>query len=163
MKNVGKTIPNWFLVRQIFQSLVLCACFVYRYLSLLYFYFVCSSLIYRFWLPLWYLQTHLIIFNRKSDELKINLVWSCLHFSCTIDDFNFSILILIDWLIVWCIVLTLSLFQLCRGVLVIQLYEDSKRMFVWYTTNSRNDYTDHFAHKKVKHWEVKIVNGTWKM
>jgi hypothetical protein len=53
----------------------------YRYLSLLYFYFVCSSLIYRFWLPLWYLQTHLIIFNRKSDELKINLVWSCLHFS----------------------------------------------------------------------------------
>jgi len=29
-------------------------------------------------------------------------------------------------------VLTLALVQLCRGVFVIQLYEDSKRMFVWY-------------------------------
>jgi hypothetical protein len=38
----------------------------------------------------WYLQTRPIIFNIKSDELKINLVWSYLHFTCSIDDFNFS-------------------------------------------------------------------------
>ena len=53
---------NWLIVT---QSLVLCVCFVDRCLSFcpLYFghYFVCFSLIYRFWLPLWYLQILLII------------------------------------------------------------------------------------------------------
>jgi hypothetical protein len=43
------------------RSLVLCVCFVDRYLSFYAFSFghcvVCSSSIYGFWLPLWYLQT----------------------------------------------------------------------------------------------------------
>jgi hypothetical protein len=43
------------------RSLVLCVCFVDRCLSFCTFSFglfvVCSSLMYRFWLPLWYLQT----------------------------------------------------------------------------------------------------------
>ena len=45
------------------RSLVLYECFVDRYLSFSTFSFghcvVCSSSIYGFWLPLWYLQTHL--------------------------------------------------------------------------------------------------------
>jgi hypothetical protein len=44
------------------RSLVLCVCFVDRCLSFCSFSFghcvVCPSSIYRFWLPLWYLQTH---------------------------------------------------------------------------------------------------------
>ena len=50
------------------RSLVLCACFVYRCLPLCHFSFghciVCSSSIYEFWLPLWYLQT--LLKNRKG-------------------------------------------------------------------------------------------------
>ena len=46
------------------RSLVLCVCFVDRCLSFCTFTFghcfVCSSSIYRFWLPLWYLQTILM-------------------------------------------------------------------------------------------------------
>jgi len=84
------------------QSLVLCVCFVYRCLSFCTFCFghcvVCSSSIYGFCLLLWYLQTRPIILNRKSDELKINLIWSYLYFSCSIDDFNFSMLTLFFWL-----------------------------------------------------------------
>ena len=43
----------------IIRSLVLCVCFVDRCLSFCTFghCVVCSSSIYRFWLPLWYLQT----------------------------------------------------------------------------------------------------------
>jgi hypothetical protein len=48
------------------RSLVLCVCFVDRYLSFCTFSFghcvVCSSSIYGFWLPLWYLQTLLTFF-----------------------------------------------------------------------------------------------------
>ena len=79
------------------QSLVLCVCFIYSCLSFCTFSFghcvVCSSSIYGLWLPLWYLQTRPIILNRKSDNLNINLVWSYLHFSCSIDDFNHSMFI----------------------------------------------------------------------
>ena len=43
------------------QSLIVCICFVYRSLCFCTFYFghcvVCSSSIYEFWLPLWYVQT----------------------------------------------------------------------------------------------------------
>jgi len=48
----------------VIQSLVLCVCFVDRWLFFCTFSFghcvVCSSSIYGFWLPLWYLQTLLI-------------------------------------------------------------------------------------------------------
>ena len=47
------------------RSLVLCVCFVDRYLSFCTFSFghcvVCSSSIYGFWLPLWYLLTLLVL------------------------------------------------------------------------------------------------------
>jgi hypothetical protein len=49
------------------RSLVLCVCFVDRCLSFCTFSFrhcvVCSSSIYGFWLPIWYLQTLLTIFH----------------------------------------------------------------------------------------------------
>jgi hypothetical protein len=48
-------------------SLVLCVCFVDRCLSFCFFTFVhcvvCPSSIYGFWLPLWYLQTLLIVYG----------------------------------------------------------------------------------------------------
>jgi hypothetical protein len=79
------------------QSLVLCVCFIYSCVSFCTFSFghcvVCSSSIYGLWLPLWYLQTSTIILNRQSDNLNINLVWCYLHFSCSMDDFNFSMFI----------------------------------------------------------------------
>jgi len=55
--------PTRFLVGFVLldRSLVLCVCFVDRCLSFCTFSFghcfVCSSSIYRFWLPLWYIQT----------------------------------------------------------------------------------------------------------
>jgi len=59
--------PDFSRVR-VTRSLVLCVCFVDRCLSLwtLSFghYVVCSSSIYGFWLPLWYLQTLLITILR---------------------------------------------------------------------------------------------------
>jgi hypothetical protein len=52
------------------RSLVLCVCFVDRCLSFCSLSFghciVCSSSIYRFWLPLWYLQTLLIEYEYKK-------------------------------------------------------------------------------------------------
>jgi hypothetical protein len=54
-----------FIVVRITQSLALCVCFVDRCLSLCTLSFchcvVCSSSIYGFWLPLWYLQIVLVI------------------------------------------------------------------------------------------------------
>jgi hypothetical protein len=53
--------PPVFSGVRVTRSLVLCVCFVDRCLSFCLFSFghcvVCSSSIYRFWLPLWYLQT----------------------------------------------------------------------------------------------------------
>ena len=53
--------PSVFTGVRVTRSLVLYVCFVDRCLSFCTFYFghcvVCSSLIYGFWLPLWYLQT----------------------------------------------------------------------------------------------------------
>ena len=54
------------------RFLVLCVCFVDRFLSFCTFSFghcvVCSSSIYGFWLPLWYLQT---LFTVNLEKLKV--------------------------------------------------------------------------------------------
>ena len=59
--------PEVFSGVRVTRSLVLYVCFVDRCLSFCAFSFdhcvVCSSSIYGFWLPLWYLQTLQIIFN----------------------------------------------------------------------------------------------------
>jgi hypothetical protein len=63
--------PLVFDVICVTRSLVLYVCFVDRCLSFCTFSFsrcvVCSSLIYGFWLPLWYLQTLLISTSSLSD------------------------------------------------------------------------------------------------
>ena len=68
------------------RSLVLCVCFVNLCLSFCHFYFghcvVCSSSIYGFWLPLWYLQTRLPKSNRKIAEREGNLI-ALTHISTT--------------------------------------------------------------------------------
>ena len=55
------TLGSGFIGVRVTRSLVLCVCLVDRCLSFSPFCFghcvVCSSSIYRFWLPLWYLQT----------------------------------------------------------------------------------------------------------
>jgi hypothetical protein len=60
--------PPVFSGVRVSRSLVLCVCYVDRYLSFCAFSFdhcvVCSSSIYWFWLPLWYLQTRLNKFTR---------------------------------------------------------------------------------------------------
>jgi hypothetical protein len=70
------------------RSLVLCVCFGDRCLSFCTFFFthcvVCSSSIYRFWLPLWYLQT---LLSTKTQLFPLNvsmgdsLSWKV--YSCT--------------------------------------------------------------------------------
>ena len=56
------------------RSLVLYVCFVDRFLSFCTFSFdhcvVCSSSIYRFWLPLWYLQTLLVNFSQVYHRIS---------------------------------------------------------------------------------------------
>jgi hypothetical protein len=66
------------------RSLVLCVCFVDRCLSFCTFsfghYVVCSSSIYWFWLPLWYLQTILndsVLFCIFSNRYRITLRIVC--------------------------------------------------------------------------------------
>jgi hypothetical protein len=67
--------PPVFSAVRLTRSLVLYVCFVDRCLSFCTFYFghyvVCSSSIYGFWLPLWYLQTLLI--NLKWFDLGQDL------------------------------------------------------------------------------------------
>ena len=61
------------------RSLVLYVCFVYHCLSFCTFSFghcvVCSSSIYGFWLPFWYLQTLLIILESKYCVLCLYLIY----------------------------------------------------------------------------------------
>ena len=79
--------PLVFSEVRVTQSLVLCVCFVHR---CLYFSFghcvVCSSSIYRFWSPLWYLQTlfslchlqwtfHIFIFFYHLIEINLFSPW----------------------------------------------------------------------------------------
>ena len=70
--------PPVFSGDRVAWSLVLCVCFVDLCLSFCNLSFghcvVCSSLIYGFWLPLWYLQT--LLFNRKTYN---NLYFSSDH------------------------------------------------------------------------------------
>ena len=69
--------PPVFSGVRVTRSLVLCVCFVDRCLSFFTFSFghcvVCSSSIYSFWLPLWYLQTLL-----KSFGFPIFQYWAYL-------------------------------------------------------------------------------------
>ena len=71
---------SWTLVFcgvRVTRSLVLCVCFVDRCLSFCPFSFghcvVCPSLIYGFWLPLWYLQT---LFNYVSLHYRKQEHWT---------------------------------------------------------------------------------------
>ena len=71
---------------RITRSLVLCVCFVYRCLSFWTFSFghavVCSSSIYGFWLPFWYLQTLLgpFFYQVLLFYLKLFMVNFCTMF-----------------------------------------------------------------------------------
>jgi hypothetical protein len=68
------------------RSLVLCVCFVDRCLSFCSFSFghcvVCSSSIYGFWLPLWYLQTF-HTYHRNDDDINMSNIKSKEHSSLT--------------------------------------------------------------------------------
>jgi hypothetical protein len=69
--------PSVFIGVRVTQSLVLCVCFVNRCLSFCTFSFgrcvVCSSSIYGFWLPLWYLQTLWFLIVDNSDIFGFGL------------------------------------------------------------------------------------------
>jgi hypothetical protein len=64
------------------RSLVICVCFVYRCLSFCTFSFsncvVCSSPIYRFWLPLWYLQTLLQVLWNQQLGYPVSRPFDCI-------------------------------------------------------------------------------------
>ena len=68
-------LPPVFSGVHVTQSLFLCVCFVDRCLFFCTFSFghcvVCSSLLFRFWLPLWYLQTLLCMYLLKNNCYKI--------------------------------------------------------------------------------------------
>ena len=70
-------LPPVFSGVHVTQSLVLCVWFVDRCFSFCPFsfgrYVVCSSLLFRFWLPLWYLQTLLCMFLLKNNCYKIDI------------------------------------------------------------------------------------------
>ena len=69
--------PPIFSGVRVTRSLVLCVCFVDRCLSVCTFSFgycvVCSSSIYGFWLPLWYLQSLLIARPRRRPMVRITV------------------------------------------------------------------------------------------
>ena len=66
--------PSIFSGVRVTRSLVLCVCFVDRCLSFCTFsfghYVVCSSSIYWFWLPLWYLQTILNVIRYLFEKIQ---------------------------------------------------------------------------------------------
>jgi hypothetical protein len=70
--------PRFFIGVGVTRSLVLCECFVDRCLSFCTFSFghcaVCSSSIYWFWLPLWYLQT--LLSKTMQDQIQLSYLWS---------------------------------------------------------------------------------------
>jgi hypothetical protein len=72
--------PPIFSGLRVTWSLVLCVCFVDRCMFFCIFYIghcvVCSSSIYGFWLPLWYLQTLLV----TSQVLMTFIVWNFVYF-----------------------------------------------------------------------------------
>jgi hypothetical protein len=75
-KGLDCKIVNFSLSVCVTRSLVLCVCFVDRCLSFCTFPFghcvVCSSSIYGFWLPLWYLQTLLKHLLNMPDKFLCN-------------------------------------------------------------------------------------------
>jgi hypothetical protein len=75
-------------------------------------------------LPLWYLQTRPIILNRNYDNLNINLVWCYLQFSCSIDDFSFSIFN-------FCLCLYWRKWLWCNGS--IRSVKTTKKKSTWWT------------------------------
>ena len=68
------SLPSVFSGVRVTRSLVLCVCFVDRCLSFCTFsfghYVVCSSSIYWFWLPLWYLQTILNVIRYLFEKIQ---------------------------------------------------------------------------------------------
>jgi len=70
-------LPPAFSGVHVTQSLVLCVCFLDRCFFFCPFsfgrYVVCSSLLFRFWLPLWYLQTLLCMFLLINNCYKIDI------------------------------------------------------------------------------------------
>ena len=66
--------PSVFSGIRVTRSLVLCVCFVDRCLSFCTFsfghYVVCSSSIYWFWLPLWYLKTILNVIRYLFEQIQ---------------------------------------------------------------------------------------------
>jgi hypothetical protein len=83
--------PPVFSGADVTRSLALCACFVDRCLSFCTFSFgncvVCSSSIYGFWLPLWYLQTllsfcMLCLWDQPLYVIYGKLLSSCFRFVC---------------------------------------------------------------------------------
>jgi hypothetical protein len=85
------------------RSLVLCECFVYRCLSCCPFSLrhclVCSSTIYGFWLPLWYLQTLLMyilylnfgFYFLNRIPLTLGCLWNISYFYISIVALFFNI------------------------------------------------------------------------
>jgi hypothetical protein len=75
--------PQAFSWVPVTRSLVLYVCFVDRCLSFCIFSFghccVCSSSIYGFWLPLWYLQTLLSWIHIVSKSKKLALMYLCVR------------------------------------------------------------------------------------
>ena len=80
-KGLDCKIVNFSLSVCVTRSLVLCLCFVDRCLSFCTFpfghYVLCSSSIYGFWLPLWYLQTLLcltFIFKHAKQVIILGII-----------------------------------------------------------------------------------------
>ena len=76
--------PRFLVGFVLLESLILCVCFVDRCFSFCNFSFVhcvvCSSSIYGFWLPLWYLQTLLTVLYRNYIHiLFLKLNWRKYH------------------------------------------------------------------------------------
>ena len=72
--------PTGFSGVRVTPSIVWCVCFVDRCLSFCPFSFghcvVCPSSIYGFWLPLWYLQTLLVVLIRNSTWVQWPIICS---------------------------------------------------------------------------------------
>ena len=106
------------------RPLVLYVCFVNRCLSFCTFSFghcvVCSSTIYRFWLPLWYLQTllNMLFISVHCSVLYLehafteHLIWRrCSRFVWLFNDWLTGC-----WLFAWCCFTPFSIiYQLYRG------------------------------------------------
>ena len=84
--------PMVFSGVRVTRSLILYVCFVDRCLSFCTFSFghcvVCSSSIYGFWLPLWYLQTLLTVWSILYYCMEYIIVWSTLLYNSPLTTHN---------------------------------------------------------------------------